>query len=135
MKALILSFFAVILGYSLIFDEGKTVDQPVIKDSNSVYVDRPINMQISDSIVIYKDQTASVLWILVRVCCLPVFFSITFSHLYHALSWNIRSFWGEIYDLFGKKKVIARCMRVFLPKRRKPGCCNRFCSNSGSSRC
>ena len=61
MKALILSFFAEILGYSLIFDEGKTVDQPVIKDSNSVYVDRPINMQISDSIVIYKDQTASVL--------------------------------------------------------------------------
>ena len=86
MKALILSFFAVILGYSLIFDEGKTVDQPVIKDSNSVYVDRPINMQISDSIVIYKDQTASVLRILVIVCCLPVFFSITLSHLYHALS-------------------------------------------------
>lgn len=41
MKALILSFFAVILGYSLIFDEKKTTDQPVIKDSNSVYVDRP----------------------------------------------------------------------------------------------
>lgn len=40
MKALILSFFAVILGYSLIFDEKKTTDQPVIKDSNSVYVDR-----------------------------------------------------------------------------------------------
>ena len=38
MKALILSFFAVILGYSLIFDEKKTTDQPVIKDSNSVYV-------------------------------------------------------------------------------------------------
>ena len=33
MKALILSFFAVILGYSLIFDEKKTTDQPVIKDS------------------------------------------------------------------------------------------------------
>ena len=31
MKALILSFFAVILGYSLIFDEKKTTDQPVIK--------------------------------------------------------------------------------------------------------
>ncbi len=28
MKALILSFFAVILGYSLIFDEKKTTDQP-----------------------------------------------------------------------------------------------------------
>ena len=44
MKALILSFFAVILGYSLIFDEKKTTDQPVIKDSNSVCMstDRPI---------------------------------------------------------------------------------------------
>lgn len=51
MKALILSFFAVILGYSLIFDEKKTTDQPVIKDSNSVYVDRPANMQMSDSII------------------------------------------------------------------------------------
>lgn len=64
MKALILSFFAVILGYSLIFlifDEKKTTDQPVIKDSNSVYVDRPANMQISDSVMIYRDQTASVL--------------------------------------------------------------------------
>lgn len=57
MKALILSFFAVILGYSLM----KTTDQPVIKDSNSVYVDRPANMQISDSVMIYRDQTASVL--------------------------------------------------------------------------
>lgn len=54
-------FFAVILGYSLIFDEKKTTDQPVIKDSNSVYVDRPANMQISDSVMIYRDQTASVL--------------------------------------------------------------------------
>lgn len=51
----------VILGYSLIFDEKKTTDQPVIKDSNSVYVDRPANMQISDSVMIYRDQTASVL--------------------------------------------------------------------------
>ena len=66
MKALILSFFAVILGYSLIFDEKKTTDQPVIKDSNSVYVDRPANMQMSDSIMIYRDQTASVLEVLVR---------------------------------------------------------------------
>ena len=55
MKALILSFFAVILGYSLIFNEKKTTDRPVIKDSNSVYVDRPANMQISDSVMIYRD--------------------------------------------------------------------------------
>lgn len=60
MKALILSFFAVILGYSLIFNEKETTDQPVIKDSNSVYVNRPANMQISDSLVIYEDKTASV---------------------------------------------------------------------------
>lgn len=59
MKALILSFFAVILGYSLIFDEKKTTDQPVIKDSNSVYVDRPANMQISDSVMIYRDRSSN----------------------------------------------------------------------------
>lgn len=51
--------FAVILGYSLIFNEKRTTERPVIKDSNSVYVDRPANMQITDSIVVYKDQTAS----------------------------------------------------------------------------
>lgn len=61
MKALILSFFAVILGYSLIFNEKKTTDRPVIKGSNSVYVDRPQNMQITDSIMVYRDQIASVL--------------------------------------------------------------------------
>lgn len=60
MKALILSFFAVILGYSLIFNEKETTDQPVIKDSNSVYVNRPANMQVSDSLVIYEDKTALV---------------------------------------------------------------------------
>ena len=54
-------FCVLTLGYSLIFDEKKTTDQPVIKDSNSVYVDRPANMQISDSVMIYRDQTASVL--------------------------------------------------------------------------
>ena len=61
MKALLLSFFAVILGYSLLFNEKKTSGRPVIKDSNSVYVDRPVDQQISDSIVIYKDRTAAVL--------------------------------------------------------------------------
>lgn len=61
MKALILSFFAVILGYSLIFNEKEETEQPVIKDSNSVYIDKPANMQVTDSIVIYKDKTAAVL--------------------------------------------------------------------------
>ena len=61
MKALILSFFAVILGYSLIFDEKKTTDQPVIKDSiiPCMSTDRPICR--CPSIMIYRDQTASVL--------------------------------------------------------------------------
>lgn len=61
MKALILSFFAVILGYSLIFNEKEEAEQPVMKDSNSVYVDKPSNTQIADSIVVYKDKTAIVL--------------------------------------------------------------------------
>lgn len=61
MKALILSFFAVILGYSLLFNEKKTAEQPVLKDSNSVYVNRPAETQISDSVIIYRDQRASVL--------------------------------------------------------------------------
>lgn len=61
MKALILSFFAVILGYSLLFNEKKTAEQPVLKDSNSVYVNRPAETQISDSAIIYRDQRASVL--------------------------------------------------------------------------
>ena len=61
MKALILSFFAVILGYSLIFNEKKTTDRPVIKDSKFWEVDIPVKRQISDSVMIYRDQTASVL--------------------------------------------------------------------------
>lgn len=61
MKALILSFFAVILGYSLLFNEKKTAEQPVLKDSNSVYVNRPVETHISDSVIIYRDQRASVL--------------------------------------------------------------------------
>lgn len=60
MKALILSFFAVILGYSLIFDEKEEDKQPVIKDSNSVYVNKPVNMQSIDTIVIYENKTASI---------------------------------------------------------------------------
>lgn len=62
MKALILSFFAVILGYSLIFNEKKTDDQqPVLKDSNSVYMNKPVNTQTPDSVVIYRDKAISVL--------------------------------------------------------------------------
>ncbi|RHJ87727.1 hypothetical protein DW103_00715 [Parabacteroides sp. AM08-6] len=60
MKALILSFFAVILTYSLFFDEKKETEQPVIKDSNSVYVNKPVNMQVVDSVFVYKNNTAFV---------------------------------------------------------------------------
>lgn len=61
MKLLILSFFAVILGYSLIFNEKEDSKQPVSKDSNSVYIDKPINVQYADSILMYKNQTVFVM--------------------------------------------------------------------------
>ena len=56
MKGLILSFFAIILGYSLIFDEKETVEQPVTKDSNSVYVTRPDTMSQADSLRLYSER-------------------------------------------------------------------------------
>lgn len=59
MKPLILSFFAVILGYSLIFNEKKEEkNESVQKNDNAVYVDKPSHIQQSDSILIYKDRTA-----------------------------------------------------------------------------
>lgn len=61
MKALIISFFIILLGYSLIFNEKEESEQPVLKDSNSVYVDRPSNIQYTDSILIIKDQTAFII--------------------------------------------------------------------------
>ena len=59
-SAILGALFGVLIP-NLLKDEKKTTDRPVIKDSNSVYVDRPVNMQISDSVMIYRDQTASVL--------------------------------------------------------------------------
>ena len=56
MKGLILSFFAIILGYSLIFDEKETVEQPVIKDSNSVYVTRPDTKSQADSLRLNSER-------------------------------------------------------------------------------
>lgn len=62
MKALILSFFAVILGYSLIFDEKGAADrQPAVKDSSSVYVNKPVDTQIPDSTGIYRDKIVCIL--------------------------------------------------------------------------
>ncbi len=56
MKGLILSFFAIILGYSLIFNEKKTIDLPVIKDSNSVYVTSQDTLSQSDLLLFYGEQ-------------------------------------------------------------------------------
>ena len=38
MKLLILSFFAVILGYSLLFNEKEEISQPIHGIDNSVYI-------------------------------------------------------------------------------------------------
>ncbi|MDR0748459.1 MAG: hypothetical protein LBF62_02665 [Tannerellaceae bacterium] len=59
MKPLILSFFLVILGYSLFFDkkeEPKQVITPMQK--NSVYYDVPPVLEEMDSVLILKDKTA-----------------------------------------------------------------------------
>lgn len=56
MKALILSFFVVILGYSLIFDEEPKADQPVLKDSNSVYFDKSHCMPEADSLYWWESE-------------------------------------------------------------------------------
>lgn len=52
MKALILSFFAVILGYSLLFNEKEASESttPVVVDNNS-YVDEPVRMFVPDSVM------------------------------------------------------------------------------------
>ena len=61
MRALILSFVAVILAYSLIFDEKKPVEQTsVVKDTNSVYMPQPEILQSPDSILDHKSQMAVV---------------------------------------------------------------------------
>jgi hypothetical protein len=59
MKPLILSFFLVILGYSLFFDkkeETKQVITPMQK--NSVYYDVHPVLEQTDSVLILKDKTA-----------------------------------------------------------------------------
>lgn len=53
MKGLILSFFAIILGYSLIFNDKGADNQPVIKDNNSVYVTSPDSLSHSDTMILY----------------------------------------------------------------------------------
>lgn len=58
MKPLILSFFVVILGYSLFFDDEKKTLQPIQTHEKSVYIDMPSDTQKVDSIVIYEDEFA-----------------------------------------------------------------------------
>lgn len=57
MKPLILSFFAVLLGYSLIFDKKEDIKQPIHGVDNSVYIQKTDTQKI-DSIEIYRDETA-----------------------------------------------------------------------------
>lgn len=57
MKPLILSFFAVILGYSLLFNEKKETKQPVHEVDNSVYIQQSDTPRI-DSVLIYQNRTA-----------------------------------------------------------------------------
>ena len=57
MKSLILSFFAVILGYSLLFNEKEEIQQPTHGVDNSVYIQKTDTQRI-DSIEIYRDRTA-----------------------------------------------------------------------------
>lgn len=58
MKPLILSFFAVILGYSLLFNKKEEVKQDVQKNKESVYMDRPTNIQKNDTTELFKDKVA-----------------------------------------------------------------------------
>ena len=60
MKPLILSFFAVILGYSLLFNEKEEISQPIHVIDNSVYIHKSDTPRI-DSVAIYYNRTASVL--------------------------------------------------------------------------
>lgn len=60
MKPLILSFFAVILGYSLLFNEKEEVSQPIHDIDNSVYIQNSDTQRI-DSVAIYQDKIADVL--------------------------------------------------------------------------
>lgn len=60
MKPLILSFFAVILGYSLLFNEKDEISEPIHDIDNSVYIQESDTQRI-DSVTIYQDKTAFVL--------------------------------------------------------------------------
>lgn len=46
MKSLILSFFAVILGYSLLFNEKEEIQQPIHGVDNSVYIQKLIRREL-----------------------------------------------------------------------------------------
>jgi hypothetical protein len=59
MKPLIISFFLVILGYSLFFDKKEGMKQVITPmQKNSVYYDVHPVLEQTDSILILKDKTA-----------------------------------------------------------------------------
>jgi hypothetical protein len=59
MKPLIVSFFLVILGYSLFFDKKEDTKQVITPmQKNSVYYDVHPVLEQMDSILILKDKTA-----------------------------------------------------------------------------
>lgn len=60
MKPLILSFFAVILGYSLFIDKDEDVKQYVPKSVNSAQTKQLSTLQTTDSVALYaKEKTES----------------------------------------------------------------------------
>lgn len=60
MKPLILSFFAVILGYSLFVDKDKESKQPVHTDSDTALSTTPGSIQKADSIEFFANKTVKV---------------------------------------------------------------------------
>jgi len=60
MKALILSFFIVILGYSFFFNKKEETKQPVTPtmQKNSVYYDVHPILEQTDSMLIIEEKTA-----------------------------------------------------------------------------
>lgn len=56
MKPLILSFFAVILGYSLFFDKDEDAKLYVPESVSSAQTKRPSTLQTADSIALFANE-------------------------------------------------------------------------------
>lgn len=59
MKALILSFFAVILGYSFFFNEKNASEQSLTKETNSMYVKPSVEAMPSDTLLVSNQEYKS----------------------------------------------------------------------------